>query len=289
METKILYKNELPFLLQQINDPPEKLYIQGELPLPTSKILCVVGSRKYSSYGKEVTEKLIAGLKGYNICIVSGMALGIDGFAHRAALEAGLHTIAFPGSGLDPSVIYPAGHALLAREILRAGGALISECEMTQISAPWTFPKRNRLLAGISHATLVIEAGLQSGTLITSKYATDYNRDVGAVPGNIYSPLSEGPHQLLGSGAKVITSSDDILELLDLKKKGEHENPVQKTLLLNLGENEKQLLEYITIEPHTIEQLIYKTGLSAQEINLAISSLEIEGVIIEKNGKVRVA
>ncbi len=289
METKIIYKNELPFLLQQINDPPEKLYVQGELPLPTSKILCVVGSRKYSSYGKEVTENLIAGLKGYNICIVSGMALGIDGFAHKAALEAGLHTIAFPGSGLDPRVIYPAMHAPLAREILKAGGALISENEMLQVSAPWTFPKRNRLLAGISHATLVIEAGLQSGTLITSKYATDYNRDVGAVPGNIYSPLSEGPHMLLGLGAKVITSSESILELLDLKKKGEHENPIQKTLLLNLGENEKQLLEYITIEPHTIEQLIYKTGLSAQEINLAISSLEIEGIIIEKNGKVRVA
>lgn len=289
METKIIYKNELPFLLQQINDPPEKLYIQGQLPLPTTKMLCVVGSRKYSSYGKEVTEKLISGLKGYNICIVSGMALGIDGFAHRAALEAGLHTIAFPGSGLDPRVIYPASHAPLSREILKAGGALISENEMLQVSAPWTFPKRNRLLAGISHATLVIEADLQSGTLITSKYATDYNRDVGTVPGNIYSPLSAGPHMLLGMGAKVIASSEDILELLDLKKKGEEVRPEQRTLLLNLSENERKILDFITIEPHTVEQLIYKTGLSVQEINLAVSQLEIEGIITERDGKVRIA
>lgn len=231
----------------------------------------------------------LSGLKGYNICIVSGMALGIDGFAHRTALETGLHTIAFPGSGLDPSVIYPASHAPLSREILKAGGALISENEMLQVSAPWTFPKRNRLLAGISHATLVIEADLQSGTLITSKYATDYNRDVGTVPGNIYSPLSAGPHQLLGLGAKVIASSEDILELLDLKKRGEEIRPEQKTLLLNLSENERKILDFITIEPHTVEQLIYKTGLSVQEINLAVSSLEIEGIIVERDGKIKLA
>ena len=286
MEIKTIYKPEFPYLLQEINDPPEKLYIKGTLPLPNTKCLCVVGARKYSSYGKEVTEKLISGLRGYNICIVSGLALGIDSIAHRAALEAGLPTIAFPGSGLHPSVIYPATHARLSEEIVETGGALISECELMQESAPWTFPKRNRLLAGISHATLVIEAKLQSGTLITSKYATEYNRDVGAVPGNIFSPLSKGPHMLLGLGAKVITSSEDVLDLLDLKKKGEV--GVQKTLLLSVSEHEKRILDYLAVEPLTPNELIMKSGFSAREINLIISSLEIEGLIVEKEGKVKI-
>lgn len=287
MEIKTIYKPEFPYLLQEINDPPEKLYLKGTLPLPNTKCLCVVGARKYSSYGKEVTEKLIAGLRGYNICIVSGLALGIDSIAHRAALEAGLPTIAFPGSGLHPSVIYPATHARLSEEIVEAGGALISECELMQESAPWTFPKRNRLLAGISHATLVIEAELQSGTLITSKYATEYNRDVGTVPGNIFSPLSKGPHMLLGLGAKVIASSDDLLALLDLKKKGDNDQSIQRSLLLNLNENERRIVELLSIEPHTTEQLILKSGLSAREINLVISSLEIEGVVTAVGGEIR--
>lgn len=282
-----LNKSELPYLLREISDPPEKLFIKGKLPKEDAKILCIVGARKYSSYGEEACKKLISGLKGYNICIVSGLALGIDSIAHRSAMETGLQTIAFPGSGLDPKVLYPPSHTKLAEEIIYSGGALLSELEMMQTGADWTFPRRNRLMAGISHATLVIEARLKSGTLITSKLAVEYNRDVGAVPGSIFSSLSEGPNQLIDLGAKIIRSSDDILEMLGLKKREEMKS-IQPSLFMNLSENEKKIVEFLQIESHTAEQLILKSGLSAKDINESLSSLEISGLIEESNGKFRV-
>lgn len=281
-----LQKNEFPFLLKQIPDLPEKLHIKGKLPPENTKLLCVVGARKHSSYGKDVCKKLIAGLAGYNICIVSGLALGIDSIAHRSAMEAGLQTIAFPGSGLDYKVLYPPSHKRLSEEIVRFGGALVSEFEMMQEGAPWTFPKRNRLMAGISHATLVIEAELISGTLITSRLATDYNREVGTVPGQIFSPLSAGPHMLIRLGAIPVTSSSDILEMLGLKVK-EGKN-IQSSLLLNLTETERKVIEYLQTEPHTSEQLVLKSGLEARKVNEIISSLEINGFIKEEFGKIRI-
>ncbi|MDQ5893595.1 MAG: processing protein, partial [Patescibacteria group bacterium] len=228
-----------------------------------------------------VCRKLILGLKGYTICIVSGLAIGIDGIAHRAALDAGLQTIAFPGSGLNATDLHPARHARLADEIVHSDGGLISEFEMNQKGAPWTFPRRNRLMAGISHATLVIEAELKSGTLITSKFATDYNRDVGAVPGQITSKLSEGPHMLIRLGATPITCSEDILEMLSFNRP----ETIQKELPLDLNECERKIIQLLQIEPMTSEILIQKTCLSAQKINETVSLLEIKGVIKERNAK----
>ncbi len=283
-----LKKNEFPFLLKQITDPPEKLYVKGSLPKEDAKVLCIVGARKHSSYGEEVCKKLVIGLKGYNICIVSGLALGIDSIAHRSALEVALQTIAFPGSGLDRKVLYPKKHARLAHEIVYAGGALISEFEMMQEGTHWTFPQRNRLMAGISHATLIIEAELVSGTLITSKFATEYNRDVGAVPGSVLSPLSAGPHMLIRLGATPITCSNDILEMLGLKVREGSGQAIQPKLLLNLSENERKIIECLVIEPHTSEQVVLKTGLSAREVNEALSSLEIQSLVKENNSKFRI-
>ncbi len=188
-EMNVLTPEYFPEKLKQIPDAPKKLYVEGVLPSEDTKILAVVGARKHTPYGKEACEKLIAGLAGYDICIVSGLALGIDAVAHKAALDAGLKTIAVPGSGLDRSVLYPITNKRLAEEILHAGGALLSEFEPKTIAAPWTFPQRNRIMAGLADAVLVVEAELQSGTLITSKYATEYNRDVLAVPGSIFSKL----------------------------------------------------------------------------------------------------
>ncbi len=282
-EIKTLTNDQIPFLLTQIPQPPKKLHIKGMLPMAGAKVLCVVGSRKHSSYGEEVCRKLILGLKGYTICIVSGLALGIDAIAHRAALDAGLQTIAFPGSGLNEKVLYPPRHARLAEEIVYARGGLISEFKMYQRGDNWTFPQRNRLMAGISHATLVIEAELKSGTLITSKHATDYNRDVGAVPGQITSKLAEGPHMLIRLGATPITSSEDILEMLGFSRP--EEGATQKELPLDLDENERKIIQLLQIEPMTSEMLIQKTALPAQKINGTISLLEIKGVIGEKNGK----
>src|SRR3989338_8094698 len=201
---RALKPEEYPKLLKEINDPPEQLRYEGELPREGNKLLAIVGSRKFTTYGREVCESLIAGLSGAPVTIVSGLALGIDSIAHRAALRADLQTIAIPGSGLDRKVLHPHSHVNLAEEIIENGGGLISEYDDLMPAGVWAFPRRNRIMAGLCHATLVIEAERKSGTLITSRLATEYNREVGAVPGSIHSPSSEGPHMLIRLGAALI-------------------------------------------------------------------------------------
>src|SRR3989344_4618820 len=193
---KELLLDQFPRRLREIPDPPEKLYMQGVLPSEEHKWLCVVGSRRYTNYGKEVCGKLIEGLRGYPVVIVSGLALGIDALAHRAALAANLPCVAVPGSGLSPHVLHPASNRRLADDILLSGGAMLSEFEPDFRPTLWSFPQRNRIMAGLSDAVLVIEAESKSGTLITSKLATEYNRDVFTLPGSIFSSTSAGPHML---------------------------------------------------------------------------------------------
>src|SRR5690606_14344128 len=178
MKIRALSFEEFPPLLKEIPDAPEKLFHAGAAIREENALLAVVGSRKYTEYGKRATEAIIAGLAGMNVTIVSGLALGIDAIAHRSALKAGLQTIAVPGSGLDPDHIYPGAHRGLASEILKKGGSLLSELEPTAAVFPSNFPRRNRIMAGMSHATLVIEAAPRSGTLITARLALEYNREV---------------------------------------------------------------------------------------------------------------
>jgi len=192
MERKILKPNQYPAGLREIPKVPEEMYLIGEMPdsasgEPSSAeyiYLAVVGTRKFSGYGKEACEKIIGGLAGYPFAIVSGLALGIDAIAHRAALDAGLKTIAIPGSGLDFSVLHPRTNHRLAKEIIESGGALLSEFDWEEPAGLHTFPQRNRIIAGISRATLVVEAPERSGALITANFALDFNRDVFAVPGS---------------------------------------------------------------------------------------------------------
>lgn len=280
MEIKIINKteDEFPFLLKEINDPPDKIYLKGKLPDVGNKILAIVGSRKHSEYGKAVCEKLIKGLSGYNVSIVSGLALGIDSIAHRTALDCNIQTIAFPGSGLDESVLYPKNHINLARDIVDRGGGLISEFEMMQQGNIWTFPKRNRLMAGISHATLIIEAELQSGTLITSKHASDYNRELGVVPGSILSPLSVGPNMLLRLGAVLIRDSEDILEMLNINKKEDETDNTQTKLPIDLTENERIVYEIKSRGIKNINELMEESNLNIKDFNIALTGLEIKGL-----------
>jgi DNA processing protein len=275
--------DEIPEKLNEIPQPPKLLNVVGNLPKPDSKILCVVGSRDYSSYGEEVCKKIVSGLRGYNICIVSGLARGIDGIAHRAALDAGLQTVAFPGSGLNESILYPKQHRRLADEIIYRGGGLVSEYDNNQRAQDWMFPQRNRLMAGISDATLIIEAGMKSGTLITARLALDYNRNVGIVPGSIFSKLSEGPHSLVRDGAMPITNSEDVLELLDFNRPEGH--AMQGNLLLDLNETEERIVDQLQIEALNIEELVLRLELSPRDINETISMLEIRGIVEEKDGK----
>ncbi len=280
---ELLQGEEIPKILREISDPPEKLYVQGMLPSASTKILCVVGSRKYTQYGKDVCEKLISGLRGYDITIISGLALGIDAIAHKSALDAGLKTVAVPGSGLDPSVLYPSTHKQLAEKILEAGGALISEFEPEFRATPYSFPQRNRIMAGMSHAVLVIEAEIKSGTLITSKFATEYNRDVLTVPGSIFSKNSVGPNMLIRLGATPIRNSEDILEALGFKI-----NEVPQNLELKYSDCSEEELLVIKIlhEPLEKDELIRQMKMSVSKASVVISVMEIKGLIKESMGEI---
>ena len=278
-EIKKLQKEETPPQLLEIPQPPEQMYLVGNMPKEGNKILAVVGSRKFSSYGKEVCEKLIAGLKGQPVTIVSGLALGIDSIAHRAALQNNLQTIAFPGSGLDESVLYPTSHLNPAKEIVENGGGLLSEFDPKFRATPYSFPQRNRLIAGISDATLIIEAEKKSGTLITSRLATDYNKDVLAVPGSIFSKTSEGPHMLIRLGATPITCINDLLEALHLE-------PEQQTLDFgDCNEDELQILKLLD-SPVSRDELFEQAQLPIQALNSILMMLEIKGFIKESQGQI---
>ncbi|MDE2078954.1 MAG: DNA-processing protein DprA [Patescibacteria group bacterium] len=268
-----------PALLREIPEPPATLYFRGTLPPPETKLLAVVGSRKMSHYGKDAVEHLIAGLAGYPVAIVSGLALGVDGAAHRAALSAGLPTIAVPGSGLSDDVLYPRAHVPLAHDILAAGGALMSEFEPDFRARPESFPQRNRLMAGMSHATLVIEAGLKSGTLITARLASDYGRELLVVPHSIFAEGGAGGHIFMKLGGAPARSSADILEALGIE-------PAEEKRVLSLTENEEKVLACLS-EPLPRDELIRALGMSARDANVLLAAMELRGIIAESMGEIR--
>src|SRR3989338_5278827 len=275
-----LPERNLPPLLAQIPDAPEKLFVRGQLPSFELSWLTGVGSRAMSAYGKQVCKYLIEGLQGYPVVVVSGLAFGVHAMAHRCAVEVGLPTVSIPGSGLGWDVLYPRANVALAREILKAGGALLSEFEPKQKAADYTFPQRNRIMAGISKATLVIEAREKSGSLITARLATEYNRDLLVVPGSIFSDGSRGTHQFLKLGAIPVTSPEDVLRALGINPKD------QKKDVSDLSITEKKVLELIN-DQLSREALITSLKLSITEANVLLSSMEIKGLIYEEFGVVR--
>ncbi|KND47257.1 MAG: DNA protecting protein DprA [Parcubacteria bacterium C7867-004] len=202
--------------LLEIPNPPERLWMKGAFPPDGTKMLAVVGSRALSSYGQYACEEMIAGLAGYPISIVSGLALGADAVAHRAALAYGMHTIAVPGSGLNDSTIGPRTNLGLAKEIVHKGGLLLSEHEPGHMSRPTDFPSRNRIMAGLADAVLIIEAGPKSGTLITARLAADYNRDLLCIPHRIGDPHGFGGHLFIRLGAILVSEPSHILEVLGI-------------------------------------------------------------------------
>ncbi|MEK7558260.1 MAG: DNA-processing protein DprA [Patescibacteria group bacterium] len=277
-----LSKNEFPAVfpaLLEIPEPPDKLYYRGTLPDNETILLAVVGSRKYSSYGKDACEHIIGGLRGYDITIVSGLALGIDSIAHRAALDAGLTTIAVPGSGLSDEVLYPREHFFLAKEIIGGGGALVSEFEPDFRATPYSFPQRNRIMAGLSKAVLIVEAEERSGTLITARLALDYGRDVFVVPGSIFSENAKGAHWLIRQGATPITSALDLLSELGI----ETETGKESILPDDITPEERAVLELLK-EPLTRSGIIEKTDMQTEKLNSTLSILEIKGLIKEEGG-----
>jgi DNA processing protein len=278
--------NQFPKRLQEISDPPKILYIKGEIPPEDYKWLCVVGSRKYSPYGKATCEKLIEGLRGLPVVIVSGLALGIDSIAHRAALKNNLKTVGVPGSGLNQDVLYPSSSKILAEEIINSKGALISEFEPSFRATRWSFPQRNRIMAGLSDAILVIESEIKSGTLITSRLATEYNRDVFAVPGSIFSDTSEGPHMLIRKGALAIDSVATLREALGFPDSSSSDNKLPNIEYSNCSPEEKTILNLLS-SPMSKNELIDSLDLPLAQINSTLSVLEIKGLIKEELGEIR--
>ncbi|MFA5996630.1 MAG: DNA-processing protein DprA [Candidatus Paceibacterota bacterium] len=279
MEIRELARDAWPAQLKEIPQLPEKLWIRGNLPPKGTRLLAVVGSRAMSRYGQEACETLIKGLAGYPVSIVSGLALGADACAHKAALAAGLHTISIPGSGLDDSVISPRTNFGLAKDILVAGGALISEQE--PMHKPWLkeFPSRNRLMVGMSDAVLIIEAGPKSGTLITARLAGEYNRDLLCIPHRIGDPHAFGPHLFIRLGAALVTEPMHILEALRIPPReatGRREAPS------DLTDTELVIWDMLQ-EPKTRDEILRK-GVDADECLTALLALELRGLVREEFG-----
>ena len=286
MEIKKLPTEKFPSPLFEIPEPPKDLWIIGDLPKEDLIYLCVVGSRKYTSYGKEICEKIIAGLKGYPIAIISGFAMGIDTIAHKKAMQVGLKTIVFPGSGLSDEAMYPKTNIRLIREVLEHGGCLLSEFEPNFKATQWSFPMRNRLMAGISRAVLIIEAEERSGTLITARLATEYNRDVLAVPGSVFSPNSKGTNRLIRQGATPITCAEDVLEALGFEQEKNEEK--QASLFLDLSKEEKVVINFLR-EPIPRDDLIRAMKMRISEANSLLSVMEIKGIIKEEYGEIKLS
>jgi DNA processing protein len=287
---RALKKDDWPPLLTEIPQPPKRLFIEGALPdLAHVKLLTVVGSRKFSRYGKEVCESLIRGLAGRDdIVIVSGLALGIDAIAHQAALDAGLTTIAVPGSGLDRTVLHPRTNHRLADAIVKSGGALISEYEPLQPAGLHTFPERNRIMVGMSHAVLLIEAAERSGTLITARLTSEYNRELLAVPHDITRITAKGVNQFLKLGATPITESADIIAALGLETLTE-DTMTQAQLFSELSSEEQKVLEIVGADPCSRDDLIRTLGMPIHTANALLSAMELKDLITEKLGEVRIA
>lgn len=280
-----LKKNEHPPLLAEIPKPPTELYLEGTLPDFTQyKFLTVVGSRKFSRYGKDVCKALILGLKGYNIVIVSGLALGIDAISHQAALDAGLKTIAVPGSGLDRSVLHPRTNHALADKIVQSGGALLSEYEPLMPAGVHTFPERNRIMVGMSHAVLLIEAAERSGTLITARLTTEYNRELLAVPHDITRITAQGVNQFIKLGATPITESMDILQALGIDAEVSREQ--RQILFDNLSTDEQKVIKLLSTDTYSRDELIAKLKLNISKANILLSAMGLKDLIKEELGTV---
>lgn len=265
--------------LAEIPDPPERLWIRGTVPPPGTKMLAVVGSRALSPYGRDACMKLIRGLSGYPLSIVSGLALGADACAHRAALAAGLHTIAIPGSGLSDRAIAPRTNLGLAKDILTSGGALLSEHPPETHARAAYFPSRNRIMVGLADAVLIIEAGEKSGTLITARLAGEYSRDLLCVPHRIGDMHGYGAHLFLRLGAACVTEPSHILEALGIPF---GETDTLKTAPVLAG-NEKKLYDLLE-EPLSRDALIRTSGVSVGDVLTALVTLELKGLAKEEFG-----
>jgi len=270
-----------PLFLRNIHQPPLVMYVRGELAQEDACGVALVGTRHATTYGKMVARKLARGLAGEGVTVVSGLARGIDTAAHEGALEAGGRTIAVLGSGVD--IIYPGENRSLAESIEREGcGAVVSELPIGSKPLPGNFPRRNRIISGLSKGVVVVEAPLKSGALITARFALEQGREVFAVPGSINSPYSRGVHMLIRDGAKLVENVEDILEELSLPRvsaRGHTETAANLTL------SEQSVLGVLSEETMHIDAIGYSCGLPPAETADALMRLQLRGKVRELPGK----
>ncbi len=267
---------DYPSLLKKIHTPPPLLYYRGRLPSSANPLLTVVGTRRISPYGHMAIERLLKPVVDAGIGIVSGLAFGVDAASHTVAVKGGGYTLAVLGSGVER--ITPAGNDHIGRGILAAGGCIMSEFAPGQEGYPSNFPRRNRLLAGLSPFTLVIEAAEKSGALITTRCALDENRDVGAVPGPIDAPTSLGCLQLIKDGAFAVTKAEDILQYYGISV----ETPPKPC---QLSAEESQFIQHLGRLPQTLDVLMAKTKLEHTAILAMLTQLEIRGIVRQIPGQ----
>ena len=282
IKTTSLGDADYPKLLAEIADPPHTLFYRGTLPTNDTPSLGVVGTRKSSNYGKQMCEELIAPLAAQGVIIVSGLALGIDGIAHKTTLEVKGTTIAVLGCGVNKQNVYPAAHKLLSEQIIANGGAVLSEYPPDFLPTQYSFPARNRIIAGLSQGTIVIEAPLQSGALITARCALDYNREVMAIPHNTTNFGGEGCNNLLKMGAKLVTKPEDIMEAINMKIILKT-TPVQPNLL-PANSPEEKILNCLSREPKHIDLIIKESNLDSPTVNSALTLMEITGLVRNTGG-----
>ncbi len=267
-----------PARLAEIFDPPPVLYVRGELIPADEQALAIVGTRAASSYGKMAAEQLAGDLARAGVTIVSGLALGVDTAAHRGAIEAGGRTLAILGNGLDR--VYPAQNARLADQITQHG-ALVTEFPLGIKPDAMNFPRRNRIISGLTWGTLVVEAGERSGALITAAFAAEQGREVLAVPGSIFSPKSKGTNALIRDGATPVATADEVLAELQPGRE-----PRQLTVadIVPLDETERALLNVLSGEPLHIDEVAREASLPMSLVSSALAMMELKGIVRQLSG-----
>jgi len=264
-------------IISTIAYTPKKLYYIGKVPSDRPPVVAIVGTRKPTPYGKEVTFNLAYKLAQKGVIIVSGLAFGIDAIAHRAALEAGGTTIAVLANGLDS--IYPASHKALAAQIVAKGGLIVSEYAPEVLARDFQFLARNRIVSGIADAVIVTEAAARSGTLATVAHALDQNKEIFAVPGNITSPMSVGPNRMIAQGAHPVIDADDILQAI-----APHLLTPQMTLNLGSTPTERAIIDLLQKGIRDGDSLQQQSGVTASEFMQAMTMLEIGGLVRSLGG-----
>jgi DNA processing protein len=264
---------EYPSRLKEIYDYPPLIYVKGEISSPDEWSIAVVGTRRATVYGRQVTEEIVSELSKSNITVVSGLARGIDTVAHNSALKSGGRTIAIFACGLD--TVYPAENANLARSIVNQG-ALISEYPLGAKPKPDNFPRRNRIMSGMSLGVLVVEADESSGAIITAHMALEQNREVFAIPGSILSPMSRGTNSLIQEGAKLVRNYTDILEELNLTV-NVHQVEMKETV--PISETEALLMKQLGAEPAHIDQVCRNSGLPISAVSSNLAIMELKGLV----------